>query len=378
MDQRSRLIRYAGIAVVVAAGLRALYSATHETGQLALSIELAPLWFGLYLTFAIAYAFVPGGERARDKRLRGLLLGTQSVTGLSLVLLYPNFIVVTVCAIVIWQVTLTYGTRAGLALTIVQSLILALIKCTGETEGMTWIVLVTSFGYQLFAFFAAQLLRNEMQARHDLARANSELRAAQHVLAETAASEERLRIARDLHDVVGHNLTSLTIQLDVAHRLANDDASAHIETARRISADLLEQVRQVVARFREHPLDFRRALHELAENTGDLKVHLSIPAGVQTPDPARAEAIVRCVQEIVTNALRHSEARNLTVDLRQVDNDIVVTGYDDGKGGDIREGRGLTGIRERFAAFGGVVTVGKNFERGLRVIANMPLAEHGQ
>jgi len=368
MSQSNRLVRYAGIAILAAALLRAIYSVMYETGALALPHQTAPYWFAIYAVFVAAYA----------ASRRPWLLGVQAVTGLCLSLIFPNYIVVCMLAVVTWQIALAAGTRIAFTVTIVQSIVLAAIKCTGETPPMMWIVLVTSFGFQVFAVCAAQLLRNETLARQELARANAELRAAQAVLAETAASEERLRISRDLHDVIGHSLTSLTIQLDVARRLADGDVAATVATARSISAELLEKVRHVVASIRGEPFDFRSALSELRKNTGDLSVHLEILDSVQTPDPGRAEAIVRCVQEVVTNAMRHSAAGNLYVSLHQEDNGIVVSARDDGRGGPIHEGRGLLGLRERFTAFGGVVNISNVNGSGVSIVATMPLANAGQ
>ena len=99
------------------------------------------------------------------------------------------------------------------------------------------LVLVSTCGFELFAVSAAHLARSEARARESLARANAELRAAHAMLAENTRMAERLRISRDLHDVIGHNLTSLTVHLDVAKRLAQGDSVEHVRCARHDRGD---------------------------------------------------------------------------------------------------------------------------------------------
>ena len=375
MQKRDRLFRSSGVAIVAAVGLRAAYSVLYEEGPFALNGRPAWAFAFAFVVFAVAYALAPQDAETKATPRRLALIAIQSLTALAMVLLYPIFITVSLLVVVVWQVALVGGLRMALIVTAAQSVILTAFKCAGQSAGMTWIILVTSFGFQMFAIGAAQLLRNEMGARLELARANAELKAAQALLSETVALGERLRISRDLHDVLGHSLTTLTIQLDVATRLAEGPERAHLATARQIAAELLDQVRSVVSRFRDQPIDLRPALTALAENTGNLNVRLVIPDDLCNVDSARADAIVRCVQELVTNTLRHADARELVIELRQSGDDIVVSAADDGHGGDILEGRGLTGMRERFEALGGAISITSRLGEGVRVLARMPLAE---
>lgn len=185
-----------------------------------------------------------------------------------------------------------------------------------------------------------------------------------------------MRIARDLHDIVGHGLTVLAIQLDVAARTSEPPLSDDLRRIRAVASELLDDVRATVGSFREQTIDVRGALLALTHHTGDLDVRIELPDDLRVDDTARAETLVRCVQEAITNALRHSGARTLYVRVLQTPKEIIVTAQDNGHGGGaFVEGDGLRGLRERFAQFGGDVAVNSN-DDGFRLLAQMPLVPH--
>jgi signal transduction histidine kinase len=304
-----------------------------------------------------------------------LLLTIQTVAGLTLAWLYPNFVVAFLMIVVVWQLALLLDFRRALAITVAQVIALAAIQCTGETGAMTVLVAIVCGGLQLFALCAAQLARGEITARDELGRTNAELRAAQALLNESARLGERLRIARDLHDVMGHTLTTLAIHLDVAARLTSGPAAEHVAHARTAAGELLDQVRSVVSRFRVEPLDLRAALEALARSAQGLQVHLRLPPDLAVSDPARAEAIVRCVQEVITNAMRHARARELLIEVRNEDHGLAITARDDGRGGQFTPGNGLEGMRERFENLGGSLAISSSEGAGFMIKGILPLAE---
>jgi signal transduction histidine kinase len=201
----------------------------------------------------------------------------------------------------------------------------------------------------------------------------AELRATQAVVTESARMTERLRISRDLHDILGHTLTTLTIQLDVASRLVSGQASEHVRIAREVAGNLLTEVRSVVSRIGVEPVDLRSALRALADGAAGLEVQLALPENLPAMNAARADAIVRCVQESVTNTLRHAHARTLTIELTcALDGSVTIRTRDDGKGGPITEGSGLTGMRERFEVLGGSLSVAGTPGKGLEISGALP------
>jgi signal transduction histidine kinase len=328
----------------------------------------------LYACFVALYALAPQDVRSPGMRRRLVLVAGQSVAAVLLVLLYPDFIVTCLLVVVAWQIALTWGLRIAAIVIVAQSIIIALEKCTEPTAvqstAMSWIVFGASLGFQIFAICTAELLKSEAEARTELARAHAELKAAQVLLGKTAALNERLRISRDLHDVVGHNLTVLAIHTDVAMRMADGPVLEHLTRLRSVSAELLEQVRGVVAAVREEPVDVRSAIEALTANTGDLNVTCVVPDDLDVGDAAQAETLIRCVQELVTNALRHANATTLRIEIRQTRDEVVVDAEDDGRGGTFVEGRGLAGMRERFAHLGGSLSI--DSRGGFHLLASIP------
>jgi signal transduction histidine kinase len=226
----------------------------------------------------------------------------------------------------------------------------------------------------IFVVALAQQELRERAARTALAIANTELRANRELLAENSRAAECLRISRDLHDALGHHLAALSIQLDVASRRAPELAVHDIREAHAITRLLLSDVRDVVGTLRhEAYTDAAALIRALCRNIGDLSIHLEVPEGTLLVDAARAEALVRCVQEVITNTLKHATARNLWIQLSRVAGGMTVRAWDDGRGAErLQPGTGLTGMRERFAQLGGEVAVTANAGSGFALHAFVP------
>jgi signal transduction histidine kinase len=233
---------------------------------------------------------------------------------------------------------------------------------------------LTMGGFMLFAAASSFLVRSEAAARAQLALANSELLATRAMLVETSRVEERLRISRDLHDTLGHHLTALSLQLDVASRLSEGKAADHIRQAHAITRLLLGDVRDVVSRLREtSEFDVAQAIRSIAVEQADLAVHLDLPASLVVEDASRAETLLRCVQEIITNAARHAQARNLWIGLEARPDGIALQARDDGRGADVVQcGNGLTGMRERFEQYAGHVEFSAGPGTGFEIRGFLP------
>jgi signal transduction histidine kinase len=369
---RNRLLQYACVTMVAAAGAQTLYAWVFEPSKFA-DVTSSGIKLGIaYGIFAIAYALMPRDASMTLTPRRLSLLAVQAVAALALVWIYPSFIVTCLLVVVTWQFGLLTEFRLALSATLALVIALGAIKCTGETNTMALIVTLSCGGFQLFAVCAAQLLRSEITARERLARANAELQAAQALLGESARMGERLRIARDLHDVMGHSLTSLTIHLDVASRLTTGPAAEHLSCARAVSGELLDQVRSVVDRSRVPPIDLRAALQSLANGVKGLSVRVVLPDDLAVLDPPRADTILRCAQEAITNTLRHAGARQLVIEVEEGGSGVVVTARDDGRGGQFVIGHGLSGMRERFEMFGGSLSIASQEGEGFSIRGIIP------
>lgn len=226
-------------------------------------------------------------------------------------------------------------------------------------------------------FLAARLVLREHRMRRSLAAAHAQMIATQSLLAETVRGAERLRIARDLHDAVGHHLTALNLHLDLALRQARDGAPPALVTARDAGGALLAQVRNVVSGSRQdQDIDLEQAIRLLCEGIPGLSVSLRVdPMAARHPAPV-AHALFRCIQEAVTNVLRHAQAGRLEIAVEVRESATVVRVADDGIGGaGPSEGNGLRGIRERLADLGGELHAGPRAGGGFALDMRLPRQE---
>lgn len=235
----------------------------------------------------------------------------------------------------------------------------------------------------LLGFALVCMVRQEQQGRARLAASNAELRATQSLLADTVRASERMRIARDLHDTVGHHLTALNLHLDLAVRQSAGQPATALGTARELSQSLLAEVRGVVSAERqESGIKVRQALQLLCAGIPSPAIELAMDSRVDACPPAAAHTLLCCVQEAVTNAVRHARATLLTIDIQGDSQGLVARIADNGHGNaGAREGNGLAGMRERLAEHGGVLRIGGaeggsgagNAQRGFRLEFSLPL-----
>lgn len=232
------------------------------------------------------------------------------------------------------------------------------------------------FAFQFFGFLTARIAHDEREAKQALAEANAELRVATGLLDLSSRAEERLRIARDLHDLIGHHLTALSLNLEVASHLAEGQAKEHIEKSQSLTKLLLSDVRDVVSRLRENEsVDLGKALASLRDAVPSPAIHVDA-SGVNVTEPVAAQTALRAVQEIVTNAVRHSGARNLWLNLGTADHALTIDARDDGAGTDrVVFGNGLRGMRERVQQAGGTLEVASMRGRGFEVHVRLPLGD---
>jgi len=227
------------------------------------------------------------------------------------------------------------------------------------------------FSFSVFSFFAGFTAYKEARLREDLDIANQQLLATQQLLTDSAVNDERLRISRDLHDAIGHHLTAMSLQLEVARKLSKDQALEHVEQARSLTKLLLADVRAVVSDLREAPpLNFRSSLNKLAKSA-TAKVNLVIDDNVVISMAKIIEAIFRLVQEIVTNSNRHSHTGLVNIHLSETDKDWCLL-CDEGseKPVDVMPGAGISGMRERVEQLKGQFELSS--DTGIRYLIRLP------
>ncbi len=212
-----------------------------------------------------------------------------------------------------------------------------------------------ALGWQAFSFGVGYLAASERRARAELEQRNRELLAAEAILSDTTRLAERARISRELHDTIGHHLTVLSVNLELIHHVAGTRAADAVHAAQTVTRLMLADVRDVVTTLHEERVvDVKRALSMLSNSEGPPAVHVSVAEAVDVRDPASANALFRCAQEGITNAMRYAQARNVWVDLTPADGGVELRVRDDGRGAaSVRLGNGLRGMRERVEEIGG-------------------------
>ena len=232
-------------------------------------------------------------------------------------------------------------------------------------------------GFSMFVFVTSLVARQQAHAREIQRRLNAELRATRVLLADSARVNERTRISRELHDLLGHHLTALSLNLEVAGHLVDGPAQEHVRQAHVLARLLLTDVREAVSTMRQSgAIDLGSALSALAEGVPVLKVELDIPQPLEVDDAERAHVLLRCAQEIITNTSRHAVgARRLLLRVRADGSGWCLQSQDDGAGADpavLRAGNGLNGMRERLAHYGGTVEVRTRPGEGFAMTVMLP------
>lgn len=230
-------------------------------------------------------------------------------------------------------------------------------------------------GISLFAFMSGVVALRQHIARDALRKVNSELLATQALLADNTRIAERVRIARELHDLVGHHLTALTLNLEVATHLADGKALEHVQQAHSLAKLLLADVREVVNDMRvDDKVNLATALRTLVSGVPEPVIHLDLPAELSMTDPQRAQVLLRCAQEMITNSVRHARASNLWISLVQDLDGVALIARDDGRGvAKVEAGNGLNGMQERLKQVGGELKIKSSPGTGFSLHAWIPV-----
>ena len=201
-----------------------------------------------------------------------------------------------------------------------------------------------------------------------------ELRQAREELARLAVGEERLRFARDLHDLLGHSLSVVVLKSELAQQLMERNparAAAEIGEVEKVAREALRDVREAVAGYRRTNLATELSgAREMLESAG-ISCLLQEQAGTLADDTETA--LAWAVREGATNVLRHSHARECLVRLTRANGQAMLEILDDGRGADSAPaGNGLRGLGERVRAVGGEVQTGPGDGKGFRLLVTVP------
>lgn len=337
------------------------------------SAPYMPGVWALVLLFAASMLVHEAAER-RPYLRAGVYVAQTACTFTLIALASRSGVAPVLLVILVSQLAMDYPPRVVVPLAIAFNLgAYGLLKWGGHNAPATQMVLY--LGFEAFAALTTYYARSAECARDRLAQVNADLLATRALLADTARDNERLRVARELHDVAGHKLTAMTLNL---RAMAADPAFAQrpeVALAQQLSSELLTDIRGIVQAMRhdDHGLDLATALRALAAPMPRPSLRLSIAEHVRVTDPAVAEAVLRLVQEALTNSARHADADVVKVSIGSEGGQLHVRVEDDGLlRGPLREGNGLSGMRERVVAAGGQLALSTGERGALRIDARLP------
>lgn len=351
----------------------------------------------LLLVFTVLYNRYPGSDGgARAQRAANLMIGVQALivgylvaasgVGFSLLIL---FFILSVSAAL-------FNSLRGTLLWIGAFTLFTAwhLYQVGGWTGIAGGLAIYTGGY-LFFGFVTQALSAARRAQATTESLLAELQAKNVQLEEyarqvetLAAVEERNRLAREVHDTLGHRLTSTAVQLEAAERLAarNPEKTAElVGSARQQVREGLQELRQTVSRLRA-PLEIELSLHQALtrlvqgfQAANDLQVILELPETICETTPSQRLAIYRAAQEGLTNVQRHARANQAWLRLVCEPGELRLELRDDGIGfsGEAspeKLGFGLRGLRERAAALGGEFTLEAVDGGGSRLVMRLPVS----
>jgi signal transduction histidine kinase len=330
---------------------------------------------------------------AARRRFPLAVLATSVASGLAFAALgLPPEILGLAILVAVYSVA-AYGDRwvalAGLA---VAEVGLAAVQLTPGRTGADTLV-INNMGVVAVAWLLGHFAHNYRAYAARLEERTAELERAREALARRAVTEERLRLARELHDVVAHAMSVIAVQSGVGAHVATTQpkearkALAAIEATSRAA---LTELRRLLGVLRQEdephgglaPMpglaDLEGLLAEVAKAGLAVKLRVN---GTRPPLPAGVDlSAYRIIQEALTNVVKHAGPARAQVTIRYRDQDVTVEVTDDGRGavtaagdGRVGTGHGLIGMRERVQAFGGDLEVGPRPGGGFRVAARLPL-----
>ena len=350
----TRLLRYAGLFTWAMACLPLLYSWIGQWRDPLPDDAVAHVmpWQGwaCYLAFGAGYWWLTRGLGQRRQALDYILLAITTLAAIGLGFYsepgHGSELLIVAACVLPWLLPLQLGVvwLVGAQLAVVPVFMLGLKFPLFEALMQSMLYA----GISGFVFITSLVALQQSEAREEQRRLNAELRATRALLTESARVNERTRISRELHDLLGHHLTALSLNLEVAGHLSEGRVKEHVQQAHTLARRLL---------------------------TGAPDIHRDLQHPLPLGDPERAQVLLRCAQEGITNVVRHAGARNLWLSAHNDGGQVVMQVRDDGAGTEsLVPGNGLQGLRERLRQCGGRLEIATGRSEGFRLTMTLPTA----
>ncbi len=374
-----QLLRYAGLFTWVMVGIPLVYAWHQGLAENGLLSRSMMGWVLSFLAFGALYVLVASklsiyrrgwrdGLYLFFLTLSAVAVSYYSSTGLGSVLL------MVIAGILPWILPLSFG----LVWLVISHLTVIPVFVFGPMDLTWWEALMQSLlyaGFSTFVFVTGYVAKLQAAAREEQRRLNAELRATRTLLAENSRVGERLRISRELHDLLGHHLTALSLNLEVAGHLTEGVAQEHVKQSHVLAKLLLSDVREAVSEMRHGgSIDILASIEPLLLSVPNLQITLIADSSLRLEDPAQAQVLLRCVQELITNTIKHASAKKVELTLQKLDNLLILKSEDDGIGVELAKlGNGLQGMKERVAELNGQMLIQTSPNHGFSVSITLPL-----
>ncbi|HWR95458.1 MAG TPA: sensor histidine kinase [Arenimonas sp.] len=374
-----QLLRYAGLFTWIMVGIPLIYAWHQGLAENGLLSRSMLGWVLSFLAFGILYILVAGKLSVYRRGWRdGLYLlfltisavavSYYSSTGLGSVLL------MVIAGILPWILPVSFG----LVWLVISHLTVIPVFIFGPMDLTGWEALMQSLlyaGFSTFVFVTGYVAKLQASAREEQRRLNAELRATRTLLAESSRVGERLRISREVHDLLGHHLTALSLNLEVAGHLTEGLAQEHVKQSHSLAKLLLADVREAVSEMRHGgSIDIAATIEPLLQSVPNLHIAFKADKALRLDDASLAQVVLRCVQELITNTIKHAGAKNLELTLQKLDNLLILKSQDDGVGVNLSKlGNGLQGMKERVSAMNGQMVIQTAPGHGFSVTITLPL-----
>jgi signal transduction histidine kinase len=315
-----------------------------------------------FIAFYISFSWIIFVEDRNEKLLSKVLLGIEIVIVLFLIS-QDKYKLSAILLVLIATLLPSMFTRRQSILLIIMITVAHFVLYYAyydDSFSSSFLHVIIYFMLQVFGFSAIETVHREAKAKEDLAAINQELLATRFMLKASSQKQERLRISRDLHDVIGHQLTALSLNLEVAKHKVPEEFKPLLQENLQLAKTLLTDVRQVVKEMRdEEQFDLISSLTNLISQLPNCQ--LTVNASPEINSLRLKQQLMLCLQEGISNALRHGKANQFTLSSDKVDNRLVIELSDNGsaiaKNSPSLFGSGLLGLNERLADFSGKVAL---------------------
>jgi two-component system sensor histidine kinase DesK len=329
------------------------------TSALAPIAATRKVWLlGLFVAFLVLYV---GGQLVRSRRILWVVAGLDAVAILGSIH-NPS----AAAFFIYGSALIAHGFAQRQAMMVLAAQVLVGTAASAML-GMEWWYYMASV--VISALIGAVAIQAAAKAAGD-----AKLRLAQEEVERIAKLAERERIARDLHDLLGHTLSVVVLKSELAQKLmSRDPARALQEMAEveRISRQGLAEVREAITGYRTTGL--AAEIEHVRESLAAAGIDATIEARPLPLAPAQETALSLALREAATNVIRHSAAKRCHIKFYAQDGSALLEVEDDGRGGEAPFGNGLTGMRERVQALGGALR--RDGGSGTRLLIKLPMVE---